>query len=597
MKLRIGFGRPAMGFLEPSPPPFDLEEWKAKPHLTRLKPLVQDWGLNGFGSPTFVYFIYVFKLVVFSVGALFVISLTPGLGTLGNLGDWWTEPIVFQKLAVWLLLWEILGLGAGSMPLSFRFVPPIGGVLYWLRPGTVRLPPWPDRVPFTKGSTRTALDVGLYAGVLAAGVFLLASTGVDAGGGSAGKLAPAGIAVLLGLLCLLGLRDKVSFLGARPEIYGTILAVGLFPVEHWIVAWQFCLFFIWWGAASSKLNHHFPFVVSTMMSNAPLIQSRAFKRRLWRDYPEDMRPSRMVEGIAHFGTVQEFLWPLLLITVDNDTVRTIAIIGMILFHLNITSMFPLAVPLEWNLFMIYGLLFLFGHYGDTPLSTIGDPLLIAFLAVALVLLPVIGGLRPDKISFLPSMRYYAGNWATTQWLFRKGSGAEEKLDTLVKKPARIIVKQVGEIYDPETAEFLLNKGLSFRAMHSHGRALNGLLPHAVDDVEDYDVREGELISNIVNGWNFGDAHFHGRQLLEAVQERCGFAPGDVRVIALESEPTGWGRGRQRYEVWDPVDGLIEEGSVAVMDMVTRQPWLDEHYDVPVAVDRGSARIEQPVPVA
>ena len=140
-----------MGFFAPSPPPFELEEWKTKPHLTRLKPLVQDWGANGFGSPTFVYFIYVFKLVVFSVGALFVISLTPGLGSLGDLSDWWTEPIVFEKLAVWLLLWEILGLGAGSMPLSFRFVPPIGGALYWLRPGTVRLPPWPDKVPFTKG--------------------------------------------------------------------------------------------------------------------------------------------------------------------------------------------------------------------------------------------------------------------------------------------------------------------------------------------------------------------------------------------------------------------------------------------------------------
>jgi hypothetical protein len=451
-------------------------------------------------------------------------------------------------------------------------------------------------VPFTKGSTRTPLDVGLYAGVLAAGIFLLAASGVDSTAGSAGKLPPAGIAVLLGLLALLGLRDKVSFLGARPEIYATILAVGLFPVEHWIVAWQFCLLFIWWGAASSKLNHHFPFVVSTMMSNAPLIQSRAFKRRLWRDYPEDMRPSEMAAGIAHFGTVQEFLWPALLISVDNDTVRTIAIIGMILFHLNITSMFPLAVPLEWNLFMIFGLLFLFGHYGDTPLSTIGDPLLIAFLAICLIGLPLLGGLRPDKISFLPSMRYYAGNWATTQWLFRRGSGAEEKLDTKIKKPARIIVEQVGEIYDPETAEFLLNKGLSFRAMHSHGRALNGLLPHAVDDVEDYDVREGELISNIVNGWNFGDAHFHGPQLLAAVQERCGFGPGDVRVIFLESEPTAWGRGRQRYEVWDPVDGLIEEGSVAVKDMVNRQPWLDESYDVPVAVDRGTVRDEEPVPV-
>ncbi len=52
--------------------------------------------------------------------------------------------------------------------------------------------------------------------------------------------------------------------------------------------------------------------------------------------------------------MQEFGWPLLLITVDNDTVRTIAIVGMILFHLNITSMFPLAVPLEWNVFMIFG---------------------------------------------------------------------------------------------------------------------------------------------------------------------------------------------------------------------------------------------------
>jgi hypothetical protein len=307
-----------------------------------------------------------------------------------------------------------------------------------------------------------------------------------------------------------------------------------------------------------------------------------------------MRPSKMAAGIAHFGTVQECLWPLLLITVDNNTVRAIAIVGMILFHLNITSMFPLAVPLEWNLFMIYGLLFLFGHYGDTPLSTIGDPLLIAFLAVALILMPVLGGLRPDKISFLPSMRYYAGNWATTAWLFRRGSGAEEKLDTKVKKPARIIVEQVGDIYDRETAEFLLNKGLSFRAMHSHGRALNALLPHAVDDVEDYDVREGELISNIVNGWNFGDGHFHGAQLLEAVQERCGFGAGDVRVIALESEATG--SGRQRYQVWDPVEGLLEEGSVAVKDMVTRQPWLDERYDVPVAVDRGAVGDEEPLPV-
>ena len=583
-----------MGFLTPSPPPFELEEWKAKPHLARLKPLVQDWGLNGFGSPGFVFLVYAFKLIVFSVGALFVISLTPGLGSLGDIGDWWTEPIVFQKLIVWMMLWEILGLGAGSMPLSFRFNPPIGGALYWLRPGTMRLPPWPERVPFTRGSRRTAVDLLLYAGVLAAGIFLLAASGEDASGTSAGRLPPAGIAVMMGLLVLLGLRDKVSFLGSRPEVYGPMMLVGLFALGQWIVAWQFLFIFIWWGAASSKLNHHFPFVVSVMISNAPWNRSKAFKRRLWRDYPDDMRPSRLSAAIAHFGTVQEFTWPLLLITVDNDVVRTIAIVGMILFHLNITSMFPLAVPLEWNLFMIFGLLFLFGHYGDTALSTLDDPLLIAVLA-AVVLMVVVGNFRPDKISFLPSMRYYAGNWATTQWLFRKGSGAEERLDTEVKKPARIISVQVGEIYDPETAEYLLNRGLAFRAMHSHGRALNALLPHAVDDVEDYLAREGELISNIVNGWNFGDAHFHGKQLLDAVQERCGFSPGEVRVITLESEAAT--SGRQRYVIYDAATGFIEEGWVEVAEMIHRQPWLDESFDFPVEVVRRAAGREEAVPVA
>jgi hypothetical protein len=272
-------------------------------------------------------------------------------------------------------------------------------------------------------------------------------------------------------------------------------------------------------------------------------------------------------------------------------------VGMILFHANITSMFPLAVPLEWNLFMIFGILFLFGHYGDTSLSTIGDPLLIVAIAIPCLALPLIGGNWPDRISFLPSMRYYAGNWATSAWLFRKGSGAEEKLDSHLKKPARTIVEQVAGIYDRETALYLLNRGLAFRAMHSHGRGLNALLPHAADDVEAYDVREGELISNVVNGWNFGDAHFHGPQLLEAVQERCRFAPGDVRLIYLESEPTMKGRGYQHFEIWDAADGLLEQGTVAVKDMVTAQPWLDESFDFPVVVEGGGARVaDVPLPV-
>jgi len=124
-----------------------------------------------------------------------------------------------------------------------------------------------------------------------------------------------------------------------------------------------------------------------------------------------------------------------------------------------------------------------------PLSTLDNPLLIAYLLASCLLIPIIGNFWPEKVSFLPAMRYYAGNWATSQWLFRKDSGAEGKLDTAITKPARIVPEQLTPIYGRETTELLLAKGLAFRAMHSHGRALNGLLPRAVDDVEAYHVRE------------------------------------------------------------------------------------------------------------
>jgi hypothetical protein len=566
-----------MGFIAPADPPVDVAEWKRLPHLSRIKPLAQDWAINGFGTPTAVYLLYVVKLVVFVFAALLIISgTTSGLGGLGDLGNWWTEPIVFQKVVVWLVLWEVVGLGCGSMPLTFRFLPPIGGILYWLRPGTVRLPPWPDRVPLTKGTTRTPVDVALYAGVLASAVYLLVSDP------SGGRLEPAAIAVLLGFLVLLGLRDKVAFLAARPEVYGPLLVVFLFPLHNMIVAAQIVFLCIWLGAASSKLNRHFPFVVSVMISNTPWNRSRTAKAQLYNS-PEDLRPSRQASLAAHLGTVIEFTLPIVLFTVRGGTIQTLAMIGMIVFHIHITSTFPLAVPLEWNLFMIFGLLYLFGHYGDVPLSTLDNPLLIAFLLVTCVGIPILGNFRPDKISFLPSMRYYAGNWATSQWLFRKETGSEAKLDSSIKKPAPIVVEQLTRVYDRETAELLLGKGLAFRAMHSHGRALNGLLPRAVDDVEAYNVREGELVSGVVNGWNFGDGHLHNHQLLAAVQERCRFEPGELRVITLESQPAHI--QRQRYRIYDAATGLLEEGWVNVADMVARVPWLDESWDFPVEVTR------------
>ena len=574
-----------MGFIAPAAPPVDIEEWKRRPLLERIKPLAQDWAINGVGVPTAVYLLYIIKLVIFAVGgALLISATTSSLGGLGDLGSWWTEPIVFQKVVVWTMLWEFVGLGAGSMPLTFRFMPPIGGILYWLRPGTIRLPPFPERVPLTRGSRRTLLDVGLYAGVLASAIFLLVSNGDAVPGLASVRLDTTAIAVLLGFLVLLGLRDKVSFLSARPELYGLLLFVFLFPIRNLLVASQLVFVCIWWGAASSKLNKHFPFVVAVMISNTPWNRSRTAKRLLYRNYPEDLRPSQRAAFAAHLGTVIEFSLPLVLLVSRGGTLCTIAVVGMIIFHVHITSTFPLAVPLEWNLFMIFGLLFLFGHYGDVPFSTLDEPLLIAAIVAVGVLVPVAGNLRPDKISFLTSMRYYAGNWATSQWLFRR-DGAEQKLDTALVKPAHVVVEQLTKLYGREMAELLLTKGLAFRAMHTHGRALNGLLPRAVDDVEAYSVREGELVAGVAVGWNFGDGHFHNEQLLAAVQERCNFAEGELRVVTIESQPAQV--QRQHYRIYDAATGLLEEGYVQVQDMVDRQPWLDGSGTYPVEVIHSS----------
>jgi hypothetical protein len=186
---------------------------------------------------------------------------------------------------------------------------------------------------------------------------------------------------------------------------------------------------------------------------------------------------------------------------------------------------------------------------------------------------------PEKISFLPAMRYYAGNWASSVWCFR--AGAEEKVDAEIVKSSALVVNQLARLYDPETAEIMADKVAAFRAMHVHGRALNGLLPRAVDDEADYKIREGEIVAGPLVGWNFGEGHLHNEQLLGAVQRRCDFDEGDVRVIVLEGQPIQ--TQRQRYRILDARTGVIEEGYVDVKDMLTRQPWPEPDDQFPVQV--------------
>lgn len=570
-----------MGLLSPTLPDIDLQQWRRLPHLERLKLQVQHWGEHGFGTPAGAYLFYVIKMAIYILLPLWIISATtPDLGPLSDIGSWWTEPIVFQKFVIFTVLYEVCGFGCGSGPLTMRFFPPVGGFTYWLRPGTIRLAPWPGKVPLTGGDTRTVVDVILYVALLAILLWGLISDGVTGGTGAAGIIAPAVPIAIVTALILVGLRDKAIFLAARSDQYFVMVIAFLFPFIDMIIAFKLIMIAVWWGAASSKLNHHFPFVVAVMISNSPLVGGPWIKRKLYRNFPNDMRPSKFAKLAAHQGTVIEYLLPLVLIFSTNSTLTTVVLIGLTVFHLFILSTFPAGVPLEWNLFVIAGAWWLFGNYTDSTYAVWNATSIWPYLvAAALIAGILIGNTRPQWMSFLVGMRYYAGNWATTTWLLRPG--LEERLDAEVKKSAPMTKQQLLKIYDDDTAEFMMQKFSAWRSMHSHGRAHMGLITRTVPDREDYVIREGEFIAGSLLGWNFGEGHLHNKQRADAVQRRLHLQDGDLRLIMIEGQPLH--RGTQHYTIYDAASGVIEEGDVAVSDMIVRQPWLDATRSIPAQV--------------
>lgn len=575
-----------MGFMSPDLPDVDHDTWPSLPRATRLQVVTRHWAENGFGTPYAVYLLYLIKIALYVVAPAAIISLTPGLGGLTHIADWWTQPIVYQKVIIFTLLFEVLGLGCGSGPLTGRFMPPIGGILYWLRPKTIRLPAWPDKVPLTRGDSRGVVDIALYAVVVGGAVWALLSPGHGGpvpGIGGVGLVDPILVIPTIVALALLGLRDKTIFLAARGEHYWLKLFVFFFPFADQVSAYKFIMLFLWWGAATSKLNHHFPYVVAVMTSNNALLRSRLFKpvkHLLYLDHVNDLRPSWLPKLMAHGGgTTAEFIVPTVLVFFAGDHPWRWFLIGfMVLFHLNIISNLPMGVPLEWNVFFIFSLFYLFGHYGAIRATDLTSPWLMALLAGA-VLVVIVGNIFPEKISFLPSMRYYAGNWATSLWCFR--AGAEDKIEADVVKSSALVINQLAKLYDAKTAEVMADKVAAFRVMHTHGRALNGLLPRAIDDEADYRVREGEIVAGPLVGWNFGEGHLHNEQLVEAVQRRCQFEEGDVRVIILEGQPIH--TQKQWYRIVDAKTGLIEAGYVTVADMLSRQPWPEPGDEFPVHI--------------
>lgn len=569
-----------MGYRTAELPPVDLDEFPKIPFLPRMRILQLHWVEAGFGTPKQTAMFYVWKIFFYALFGLIVAgAFTAGL-EFNDIGGWWDEPILYQKLMIWTVLMEILGLAATCGPMAFHFDPPIGQSLYWWQNDTIRIPPYPNRVPFTKGNRRTPWDTGLYKLIVFWLTMMLFLSGEQIPGlpeGTAGVMPRWPFVVYAVLICLMGLRDKPVFLASRAEQYvPTMLAFAFFPTwVDMVVAAKIFIVIVWMGAGISKLQHGFSSTVSVMVQNTPWVGSRRLRMATVKDFPNDLRPSRLTHLVAHIGgTTCEIIVPLTLLFSPWPWMTWLAIISIWALHTFIISTIPLAVPLEWNVFFMFCAGFLFANFPAGAGYGVGDIdplLLIPVLFVGLFGI-VLGAIWPQHVSFLIGMKQYAGNWASTTWAFRDKE-KEDRLNERIVKASDNQIDQIEPIFGKEISEVFIQKAMAFRMMHPMGRMHITLQMRHNDDMDTRVLREGEFLGNVLLGWNFGDGHCNDERLVEAVQQRCNYEPGDLRVVFTESQPMF--SKKVQYRVIDAALGVVEKGWYHNDDAYNAQPWLPD----------------------
>ena len=471
--------------------------------------------------------------------------VTSDLPAFWHVSQWWNEPIVYQKVILWTVLLETIGVAGSWGPLAGKTKPMMGGILYWARPGTIRLRPW-RRVPFTSGNRRTWFDVALYLALIVSVIVALVLPGVRSDSLSAalpdntsGLVNPALLIAPMVLLVLIGLRDKTIFLAARGEQYlPALFFFTVLPFVDMIIALKLLIVVVWVAAGVSKFGLHFTNVIPPMVSNSPSMPFKWLKRAHYRNFPNDLRPSHLASFMAHGpGTVVEIVAPLALLLSPWPWLTVIAVAIMVAFHLFIISTFPLAVPLEWNVLFAYGAIFLFLGFPELErLRHRGHVLAVADRRHRgrPAVLPGAGQPAP-RPGVLPArdaaVRGQLGVGDVGVRARRRGEA--EPGDALVPQPGRPADRL--RLRAAVGGDLQRSKPIGWRSMHSQGRGLFSVLVKNLPDIDTRTVREAELVCNSLIGFNFGDGHLHNEDLIAAVQDEAQFAPGELVVVWVESQ--------------------------------------------------------------
>ena len=548
-------------------PPHPSERIANASFPERCKLTAQNWAYSSPNRPSVMALYWIKYLCVLIPSWAFWCSFNADYPGFFSFSEWAFTGEAFKKAMVWSMCWELFGFGCGWGPMNARYEKWYGGYRHFARTGTIKLPLFPG-VPLIGGNTRNFLDVGLYCLNQALLLWALLQP----------EMTPTHLLPCFILVIVNGILDKTLYLMARSEHYLVVIGAITFTMlsgydDLWASGAKLTWSFIWIWAAVSKWNSHFPSVIMVMMNNGPFFPTM-LKKNLFADFPNDITPSRFAHFMAFFGHVSEFIIPFILFYGTATGNAWVLLGGCILFtgfHGFIGLNNPAGMPVEWNILMIYGGWNLFWFHPDAAILEMTQmPILFGIMLFSLFVVPLVGNFYPSKLSFLLSMRYYAGNWAYNVWLFKKDSDYREKL-ARIKKPSTTVLEQLEDmIEDPVELEAAKAAMGANRQLHLQGRPLLEAMPLAVDNIDDYEWQEGETFGGTVLGWNFGDGHLNGQELMEKMQPICQFEKGQLRMISVESQPL-FGP-TMHWRVYCPVEGLLHEGKTQMADYKTNQPW-------------------------
>src|SRR6185369_358475 len=250
-------------------PPYDPQRIVSAPFPERVRLACVSWANESPNRPI-VMALYWAKYLVALIGGWAVwCRFNADYPGFTSVGAWVFTAEAFKKAMVWSIFWELAGFGCGWGPMNARFDPFFGGYRHFLRRGTTKLPLFRG-VPLIGGDTRNWLDVALYG---ANQLFLLRAL-----------VAPAVTPDLLWpsvvLIPAMSVLDKMLYLVCRAEHYYVVLVcmAAATAGDLWISGAKLTWCFIWFWAATSKLNGHFPSVIMFMMNNGPFFP-KALKKR------------------------------------------------------------------------------------------------------------------------------------------------------------------------------------------------------------------------------------------------------------------------------------------------------------------------------